>query len=482
MFTTLTFNLTNSAIRNETLQGRKYVVAPMVMLTEGVHNGSNGPLLYKEAECKRAVVAWNMKPIVVYHPEINGKGVSACDQDILEKQQVGMIMNTRWDGKLRAEAWIDENLATIVDDRVIAALEENKLMEVSTGLFIDNSGEPGEWNGAVYNAEAVNHQPDHLALLPDKIGACSIADGAGLLQLNEDAQSKGINVTRLLAREMDVLRRMVGNAMSHSNIHSALSRAIRELLNDKDHMIWIEDVYDDFFIYNKEDDKKLYKMAFSTSDTGVTISGEPVEVVRITEYRTPAGDFIGNSAAHAPGGKVPVLQNKRSVKMDKEKFVNDLIVNESTKWTVDDKDALMAMDEGVLEKMVPIANDEKPSIAQAPVDSVSITMEQYVNSAPAEFRDVLTNSLATYEATKQGLVEKIIANKTNKFTKEFLFTKGIGELQGIVALACNGEGKADSSDAVVPMFFGASIPATSLANNSEVVEEALDIPVMNFAS
>ena len=483
MLTTLTFNLINTAIRHETLHGRGYLVAPMVMLTEGVHNGSNGPLLYRETECKKAATAWNMKPIVVYHPEINGNGVSACDPEILENQQVGMVMNTRWNGKLRAEAWIDETLASKVDDRVLNALEENKIMEVSTGLFIDNSGESGDWNGEAYNGEAINHQPDHLALLPDKIGACSVADGAGLLQLNEDAQARGVDVTRLLVREMDVLRRLVGNAMSHSNIYSALSRAIRDKLNDTD--VWIEDVYDSFFIYTKMDDKNLYKMEFTTGNDGVSITGEPVEVVRVTEYRTPTGEFVGNSDPGKPEKKPPVPQKKKERKMNKEQIVNALITNASTKWAEDDRESLMGMEESVLEKMLPIANEQDPENPQAeqpskePEPKKPVTMEQYVGQAPAEFRDVLVNSLAAHEAAKNALVAKIVANKGNQFTKEFLLTKGLSELQGLVRLASNGEEQENRT--AVPMFQGAFTPAGP-ANNAEVTEEPLTMPVMNFGS
>lgn len=32
------------------------------------------------------------------------------------------------------------------------------------------------------DAVARNHRPDHLAILPDQVGACSLADGAGLIR------------------------------------------------------------------------------------------------------------------------------------------------------------------------------------------------------------------------------------------------------------------------------------------------------------
>ena len=35
------------ATRKDTMAGRDYLVAPMVMMVEGVLNGSNGPLYYR---------------------------------------------------------------------------------------------------------------------------------------------------------------------------------------------------------------------------------------------------------------------------------------------------------------------------------------------------------------------------------------------------------------------------------------------------
>ena len=43
----------------------------------------------------------------------------------------------------------------------------------------------GDWNGKAYVGIARNYRPDHLAILPDMKGACSIADGAGLCRNHE---------------------------------------------------------------------------------------------------------------------------------------------------------------------------------------------------------------------------------------------------------------------------------------------------------
>ena len=187
---TLTVNRDSSlAVRHESMSGRDYLVVPMVMLTEGVHNGTNGPLYYPKEELAKAPHVWNMKPVVVYHPERNGAGASACDPDVLTKSGVGVILNTHFDGKLRAEAWLEKSRMDMVDNRIGTSIEKNEVMEVSTGVFTENELNDGVWNGEKYIAIARNYRPDHLALLPDKKGACSVADGAGLLQLNEDELS-----------------------------------------------------------------------------------------------------------------------------------------------------------------------------------------------------------------------------------------------------------------------------------------------------
>ena len=151
--------------RSESMDGRDYIVAPMVMLTEGVHNGSSGPVLYTAAELQKTPEVWNMKPLVVYHPQKDGQGVSACSQDIIDSQGVGVIMNTKWDGKLRAEAWFDIEKTKRVDDRIINALEKGEMMEISTGLYTDDEIKAGcfEATGEKYDSIAHNLSLIHIS-------------------------------------------------------------------------------------------------------------------------------------------------------------------------------------------------------------------------------------------------------------------------------------------------------------------------------
>lgn len=163
------------------LEGRDHYVVPVVMIVEGVLSANNGPLLYTTAEMKASAAHWNGRPVVVYHPTMYGYG-SAGAPEVFSKQRVGTVFNARVvDNRLKADAWLDPERLETVDNRVLEAVLRGEPMEVSTGLYTDNEPAEGNWNGRQYVAIARNYRPDHLAILPDQVGACSIADGAGLL-------------------------------------------------------------------------------------------------------------------------------------------------------------------------------------------------------------------------------------------------------------------------------------------------------------
>lgn len=180
-------NLTALRARPETFNGRSFLVAPVTLIVPGVLNGSRGPLYYPPDEVARRPADWNNIPIVVYHPVgPDGSPVSARSPRVLETQGVGFLFNATAGGKLKAEGWFDVQRTREVDGRVLAALERGTPMEISTGLELEQVPAP---HGAVHNgpggprpyvAVARNYRPDHLAVLPDRRGACALADGCGL--------------------------------------------------------------------------------------------------------------------------------------------------------------------------------------------------------------------------------------------------------------------------------------------------------------
>ena len=170
--------------RRETLNGREHIVAPLSLIVPGVLNGSRGPLYYPPEEVAKDPSIWNHVPIVVYHPIVDGQQVSARDPDVLNAQGIGVVLRaTISNGKLKAEGWFDIERTNKVDPRILTALEQGQQIELSTGLFTDNTPAPegAAHNGTAYDRIARNYRPDHLAILPDQQGACSIADGCGVL-------------------------------------------------------------------------------------------------------------------------------------------------------------------------------------------------------------------------------------------------------------------------------------------------------------
>lgn len=177
------------------MNGRLYLVAPVVMIVPGVLAGSRGPLLYPEEEVSRNVASWNGIALTVRHPTVNGQPVSVNAPGVYDRFAVGMIRNAVYNGRLQAEAWVDVLLAKKIDSRILNILQSGGSLEVSTGLFTQNDkAKPGSRykDGREYSYIARNYRPDHLALLPDETGACSIKDGCGL-NINQNANQNALN-------------------------------------------------------------------------------------------------------------------------------------------------------------------------------------------------------------------------------------------------------------------------------------------------
>lgn len=162
-------NTNGNAMQTRYLEGRRHLVFPTTLLVAGVHEGSNGPVFYSAHALAKSAPRWNGMPILLEHPV-----GTAADFDVHDRQKVGVIFNTRFDSyKLRAEAWLDEDRLSRVAPDVLAMARRKETVEVSTGLFLDGPF----LNGAIQAEELV---PDHLALLPGKVGACSVAAGCGM--------------------------------------------------------------------------------------------------------------------------------------------------------------------------------------------------------------------------------------------------------------------------------------------------------------
>lgn len=147
----------------------------------------NGALVTAE-ELARSVESWNGRPVPILHPTEDGQPISANWPDIIERT-AGQVFNARMDGdRIRAEFWLDEQRMDATGHApLLAAMTEGQTIEVSTGYVCDLVEEAGEFNGKAYANKHVNLRPDHVALLPGEVGACSIDDGCGAPRINSRA-------------------------------------------------------------------------------------------------------------------------------------------------------------------------------------------------------------------------------------------------------------------------------------------------------
>lgn len=428
-----TYNLSaKSGVRREMLEGREHLVVPTVMMVEGVLAGSDGPLLYLAEDFKENPQLWDHKPIVVYHPEENGHGVSACDADIINSQKIGVLLNTRSVGKkLKTESWIDIERANAIDARIVEAIEAKKPMDVSTGLWVDREDVEGEYNGRAYEGIARNYVPDHLAVLPDQKGACSIEDGAGLL-LNHAKPEKAIS----------------RNELSFSSIQSYLRSLLRDklMLTEDYPTVYISDVFPAFVVY--EWSGKLYKIGYTKgSDDTISLTGEPEEVIPSVSYKTKVSNqLVGNSFNFFREPEMPT-----KVVQDRKEAITKLIANAKGIYTEEDREDLAKLPDAQFAKLEKAFANHKAESDPAPVlnkkkkvlvknegedqKSKKKRLREYLDEMPKALRRTIQNAMLMERQRKMELIKEIVANKNNKFKEDYLEKQAVPFLEAMAALA-----------------------------------------------
>ncbi len=503
-FAKFSCNSSAALVRNDTMEGRPYLVVPMIMMLEGVHAGSGGALYYPAEELSKTPEVWNHKPVVVYHPTQNGKGISACSPEVLDAHKIGVIMNAHFTslGQLKAEAWLEEDRVKKVDERILNAITEKKVLELSTGLFTDNEMSEGEFDGEAYNAIARNYRPDHLAVLPDKIGACSVADGAGFCrnELQALTGATGEDLEELRGFIVNQLQKAAGkkgpiqtilnkvplltNEVSHETLRAQLCEALEKKFppptGDQAGYGWpyVEAVFEDFLVYSMAG--KLFRIGYSKSDTAVTITGTSSAVVRVTEYRTEGGSYVSNAAGRQ--------QTQTETKdMNKKELVDGLIANGG--YSEESRTMLMGLEDNVLKSMSAagqklVANAKSTAtpapavVANSEQPKKPATHAEFLAAAPPETRAIIANAERVLNAEKEKHIAVITANAANTFTKEQLTAMDVSTLQSLAAIAAAAKPAAAPA---APDFSGAGIHGMPVVANSTGDDKPLVMESMTFA-
>ena len=420
--------------------GKDYLVVPVVALNEMVliSATSEVPELALAEEFGANPLAWNGRPVVVNHPEIDGSKVSASLVEVVDKEKIGEIYNSILDGKkLKLEAWIDtdrvKTLGGTIQETVDRLESGEEIIEVSTGLFASSEQKIGEFEGKQYEGIWRNVVPDHLAILSEATGACSINDGCGAPRVNTGAEAcptcSDDKPKSIFARIKDSLLKITGTGMTDGTKRSLLNVALRQKFDTA--WVWLEAVYPDTVIYYNDDG--LFELEYTMTEDQVTFGDEPKPVVARVEFTPP-------------------LTVNEGDEMDKEKFVNALIANEGSKFEEGDKVWLMELDEDKLKKLEvaepepaePAANsggeptdgDDPPGCDDPDGDKGTVvSLEQYIAAAPTEVGSVLTEGVRLQKEKRETLVAGVIANARNSFTKEQLEAMDTPTLENMAKLA-----------------------------------------------
>ena len=179
--------------------------------------------------------------------------------------------------------------------------------------------------------------------------------------------------------------------------------------------------------------------------------------------------------------------------MNMKEVVGNLITN--GEWEEEDREFLMSLNENQLTKIMPVENASpaagsdgealpksqeegtlvENAAAETTVPPVTPTSAvEFLAAAPPEIQEVLNEAMQTQAQKKVELIQAITANTKNIFTNEQLAALKVNELTAVAALA--------KVDTPIPntnvLNFSGMAPVGNVEGDEE---EALELPVMNFA-
>lgn len=406
---TIKFTANFKAARRVTVNGREFIVTSATMIVPGVLTGSRGPLFYPAATVAQNANDWEGTQITLNHPK------SEDDRVVL-----GIIRNPKISKrKLVAEAWIDIDATKNADERILEAVTSGKIVEISTGFHGQYDDLPGVWNGKEYNEIVRDIRPDHLAVLPDAVGACSVDDGCGL-----NKNQKADNCSCKKEKKMTKTR----NALTDEK-RSELIDGIVENSNG---------------LFSDDDAEKLE----SFTDNQLLKMRKQQESVE-NDFEKGYDDEDDKPRRKKKKPMMRKVGNTRS----------------------DDED-----DEPVDKPTTNLQTEIKKYMK-------GLTAEDFYDMAPPEVQEVLNTAKRTHNERKQELIDQLIGATTNEEMKEKLtanfMSKDIDELE-ILAAAFNRPERSDANPFSTNFIGNAGSPRFSKEDLTKDREAFLPLPTLNW--
>jgi hypothetical protein len=371
-----------------TLNNREYLTAPAVLIVEGVLNDAY------IAGSELVAPDWNNVPVVLNHPlDAQGVPMSARTPEVLAASGVGHLYHARLGTgqrqghtvtSLQAELWLDVAQVQTVGGEAMQAmtmLEAQTPLELSTGFYSYAEETSGTFYGVPYREVHHDLRPDHLALLPNGIGACDWQSGCGSPRLNQQCtchletpmehargwrgfvhtlktfvqQEEAGSTTgapavfvngyyvgdgtkeQVCAQARQLPTPPVRTQATDADIRESLYGALAREMSVDFTPIFIDavDVTNQTFTYRQGE--RLMQRSWTVDDGQIVLTADTQDVQRQTTY-------------------LPVTQQQEDPPMATEAVktrVTALITNTATPWQEADRPQLEAMSEAQLERLEP---------------------------------------------------------------------------------------------------------------------------------
>jgi len=369
-------NNEKSKVRNEKFDNVDYLVVPVVAAQEMVMKG----LFYPDSSFRGYEQLWEGVPVPVNHPEGD---VSVRNVKMQEATSVGYFFNVSYeDRKLKGEIWLNvEKAKRLEATSILEKFENEEVIEVSTGLLAEIEKTAGVFNDQEYWGIVRNIQPDHLALLPDEKGACSIADGCGTLRNNERREEDMLKNCECKKTSMDKIKdalvlvgKKIGIIANDGTLYENVRTKLETVLSGKGYIV---DLNTEYVIYYSFEDSKIYKTGYTIQEDNVVLSDDTQEVIPETAY-------------------IPVNNSDSDIGEIMDKLNHE------------DQDT------------------SKEDVIDTSLD-ISVRVDNVLNSIKdTDVKSLIENSLKEQETKKQEIISVIIANSA--FEKEDLLGMSIGML------------------------------------------------------
>lgn len=176
-------------------------IVPAIIIGEAVLLGVGYE--YPELVSRQMIInfahKWNDTPVVIYHTWDSAKELETIEASLVGRIYKPEILMNEEDDDFEEpirllvelhinEAWLlKQKKGKDTLDRIL----RREMIEVSSGYYLTKFlRQSGKFNDKDFGGIQEDADPDHLAILPDQIGAYSIGMGGGLNRMNQEGETQ----------------------------------------------------------------------------------------------------------------------------------------------------------------------------------------------------------------------------------------------------------------------------------------------------